>query len=452
MVLEIEQRVQGKGHRRRAVLAGVGGLAGAALAACGGPGGGASGSGQQAGAGAGGTIKAEAGTLVWYLWDAGPERLPYYEEIAKSFQAQNSSIKLELVPPLPGAGTYFDKLKTQTAGGQTVDIIGASPVWVPDVGSNGIAKELNGFMARDKDFKVGDYAKGVVDGATWKGKLYMLTLFGNFNLLYYNKAQFDRAGVKYPDENWTRDQVLDAARRITQRTGSADTDVWGVNFARDLNNVLPWIWQNGGEAFDKPEEPTKATMSSAATLEAVQWLADLVNRHKVAPGEGGAAAPGFGTGRVGMMTQGVNSLGVVAREAQFPWDVVVHPRGKNGRPNYAGTLYYGISGTTKMPDAAWTFTKHLCGVPGQGTFVRQQIGAPVHKDLENQYIAMPPPPANRKAVIDTLPTLKALPKTLKMMDIYAPVFTTVLAEIWSGNVSATDGCRDIDARVAAILG
>jgi ABC-type glycerol-3-phosphate transport system substrate-binding protein len=173
-------------------------------------------------------------------------------------------------------------------------------------------------------------------------------------------------------------------------------------------------------------------------------------RHKVAPGEAGAAVPGFGTGRVAMMTQGVNSLGVVAREAQFPWDVVIHPRGKSGRPNYAGTLYYGISGTTKLPDAAWTFAKHLCGVAGQRVFVRQQIGAPVHKDLEKEY-AQVPPPANRKAVTDTLPTLKALPKTVKMMDIYAPVFTTVLADMWAGKVSPTDGCRDIDTRVSVAL-
>ena len=447
MTVEIRERVRIKRHSRRAALATAGAMTGAMLAACGGPG--AGGSGQ----GATGTgIKAEAGNLIWYLWDAGPERLPYYEEIAKTFQAQNPSLKLELVPPLPGAGTYFDKLKTQVAGGQTVDVIGASPVWVPDVGANGIAKELNGFMARDKDFKIGEYAKGVVDGASWKGKLYMLALFGNFNVLYYNKALFDKAGIKYPDDSWTRDQVLDTARRLNQRTGNAESDVFGFNFARDLNNVLPWIWHNGGEAFDKAEGPAKATMSSAATLDAVTWLADMINRHKVAPGEGGAASPGFGTGRVAMMTQGVNSLGVVAREAQFPWDIAIHPKGKSGRPNYAGTLYYGISGTTKMPDASWTFIKHLCGVAGQRVFVRQQIGAPVHKDLEKEYTLIPPPPANRKAVIDTLPTLKALPKTVKMMEIYVPVFSTVLNDIWSGKVSATEGVRDIDAKVAAVLG
>gem|GEM_PF-5017568 len=97
--MEIREGVSIKRHSRRAALATAGAMTGAILAACGGPG--AGGSGQ----GATGTgIKVEAGNLIWYLWDAGPERLPYYEEIAKTFQAQNPSIKLELVPPLPGGG------------------------------------------------------------------------------------------------------------------------------------------------------------------------------------------------------------------------------------------------------------------------------------------------------------------------------------------------------------
>jgi hypothetical protein len=75
----------------------------------------------------------------------------------------------------------------------------------------------------------------------------------------------------------------------------------------------------------------------------------------------------------------------------------------------------------------------------------------VHKDLEKDYQQIAPPPANRKAVTETLPNLKALPKTVKMMDIYNPVFGESLNQMWAGSVSATEGCRQIDDRVAAIL-
>src|SRR6266542_140760 len=216
---------------------------------------------------AGGPIKPEAGTLQWLTWNPAAN-LELYKQVASGFQAQQTGIKLDLVVPA-SEGDYFTNLKTQLAAGQTVDIIGGSPVWVPDVASTGVAKDLSGYVSRDRGFKLDEYAKGVVDAGTWKGKLYFLTLFANFNVLFYNKALFDRAGVKYPDETWTRESALDAAKRLTQRSGDAATDVFGFNFVRDLNNTLPWIWQNGGDAFDKSEDPTKATMSSAATLDAL---------------------------------------------------------------------------------------------------------------------------------------------------------------------------------------
>jgi multiple sugar transport system substrate-binding protein len=415
------------------------------LAACGG-----AGSGENTGSG--GAIKAQTGTIAWHLWSAQPEHLEQYQAISKAFQDQQSQVKLDMVVPASDstAGGYFDRLKTQIAGGQPVDVIGASPVWVPDVAANGLGHELTSFVNRDKQFKLDDYAKGVVDAGSWKGKLYFLTLFGNFNVLYYNKALFDKAGVKYPDENWTLDTMLDAAKRITQRTGDPNTDVYGMDFNRDLNQVSPYLWAFGGEPFDKPEEPTKGTMSAAATLEGFSWLVDAINKVKVAPGEAGAARPGFTTGRLGMITQGVNSFAATAK-SQVTWDIAPLPKGKAGRPNFAGTLFYGMGAGTKLPDAAWTFVKFLCGADGQGRFVRTQIGAPVLKGLEKDYLNLPPPPVNRKVVIDSLPNLKALPKTLHMMDIYDPVFTKNMADAFAGKVSPGEAAKQIDDQVAAIL-
>ena len=123
-----------------------------------------------------------------------------------------------------------------------------------------------------------------------------------------------------PIEDRVRVLTVDAFRawflnRYTQYVG-ADGKIkevtWADRWLRERNRR-----QYRGIEFrpsPEPEAPTKASMSSAPTLDAVTWLADTINRHKVAPGEAGATQPGFGTGRIGLMTQGVNSLGVVARE------------------------------------------------------------------------------------------------------------------------------------------
>ena len=337
-----------------------------------------------------------------------------------------------------------------TSAGEKLDVFGLSPVWVPDNVDAKVAKELNGYLARDESFKIDDYAKGVVDAGSWKGKLYFLALFANFNLLYFNKTLLDRAGVKYPDDTWTKEMVLDAARRLTQGDGASK--VWGFNFSRDLNNISPYIWNNGGDAFDKPEDPTKSTMSSAASLEALQWLVDLINKHRVAPGEGGATQPTFQSGQVAMQTMPVGSIGTVARDAQFPWDITFIPKGKTGqRQNYAGTLFYGVGANTKMPDGAWSLLKTICGNFGVGLHVQAQIGAPSLKGLEKEYMALPPPPANRKVVLDTLPQLKALPKVRGMNDIYEPAFGQTLNRAYSGEITATEAARLIDEKATPLI-
>ena len=432
---------------RRDVLAATGALGAALAAACGQSSGGTAADTAQGS----GPIKPEASSLVWLLWSNPPDRKVIHDQVVSRFQQEHPRIKIEAVDPPQGSGTYLSKVAVQVSAGQPLDVIGSSPVWVPDNVASGVVKELNGFMSRDKAFKIDDYAKGVVDAASWHGRLYFLTLFGNFNVLYYNKTLFDRAGVKYPDDTWTKEQVLDAARKLTQQTGDPNTTVYGFNFARDLNNVSPYIWNNGGDAFDKPEDPTKATMSSPAALEAFQWLCDLINKQKVAPGEGGIAQPAFTSGRVAMMTQAVNSIGNTTTAAQFPWDIALIPKGKSGRQNYAGTLFYGVCSATKAPDAAWTFLKLLCGPFGHGLHVQAQIGAPIMKGMDKEYLALPPPPVNRKAVLDNIPLLRALPKVRGMNDIYGPVFTTYLADAFAGKIATTEAAKQIDDKVPALI-
>jgi multiple sugar transport system substrate-binding protein len=445
---ELTARAHPQAHQRvrarRWVLASGVWLGGAALAACGSPS-------EQPAQQPGGPIRAEAGTLQWFLWEGAPANVAAAKSVADSFHQHQSTVKVEPVIPA-GSGTYYEKITPLLAGGQQVDVIGSSSVWVPDIAEVGMPRALDDFVSRDKSFKLGDYAKGVVDAATWKGKLFMLTVYANFAVTYYNKTMFDRAGVKYPDDTWTRETALEAARKMTQRTGNADTDVFGMDFPRDMNQLLPVFWNNGGDIFDRVEAPTKTTMSSPAALDAFTWLCDLVTRHKVAPGEGGTAVPGFETGSVGFLSQGLHRLPAVKPNAQFPWDIAVIPKGKNNaRDNYAGTLFYGMADATKLPDASWTFLKHLCGLPGQRAWLGLEAGAPATKLLEKDYVALPAPPANRKIVIDGLANLRAMPKSPKITQIRVPIIEAVFKDAFSGKISPAEAARQIDDRAAAVL-
>jgi hypothetical protein len=75
---------------------------------------------------------------------------------------------------------------------------------------------------------------------------------------------------------------------------------------------------------------------------------------------------------------------------------------------------------------------------------------PVHRELEQDYLTLPAPPANRKAVVEMVPFLKALPKSPRVADAYA-VHNDVYADVFNGRITPREACQKIDEQVNPIL-
>lgn len=419
---------------RRTMLATAGALAGPVLAACATGGGGS----------AGGPIKPEGGAVDVLIFNPNAARNAIYDAVGKDFTTQTG---ITVTNNLSAQGLNpVEKLGIIVAAGEKLDLAGVSPLTMPQVASKNWLRDLSGFMARDRTFKQG-VSKDLADSFTWKGKPYGLSLYATFNVLAYNKTLFDKGGVKYPDDTWTVDTLRDAAVKLTKATGEND-DVYGFDYS--LGDWLQFVWQNGGQPFDRVEDPTKSTMSSAPTLEAITYLADLVLKQRVVTRFDAQNRVAMNSGRLAMVQLSLTGLGGLATAAQFPWDIVLFPKGKAGRAQMAGGVGLGVVPTSVRPDAAWTYLSFLCGVPGMRRFVTAQLGAPVHKDLEKDYLALPPPPANRKAVIEAVPTVKSNPRSPNVPPAF-DVFNSIFPDILAGKISPKDGCQKIDDQVNPIL-
>jgi multiple sugar transport system substrate-binding protein len=317
--------------RRRAMAGPVVGLAGVAggvlAAACGAgpPSGatGATGAGER-GAGATAVGPKETGTLTWLVDSSTEARMGAYDRIRASFQAANPNLTVDVVAD-PDA---VAKIKTLVAGGQPPDVGAITPVWIAGMAEKGFYQPLDALVARDAAFKLDDYVPATVEAGRWKGKLYFLPLFNNFHVLAYNAPQLQQLGLAPPTEQWTWETLREAATRLTTRTGD-QTDVFGFTFATDLNNVLPWIWSNGGDAFDKNEDPTRSTMTHPRTVEALQFLVDLRQRARVAPNTADRAnrSLSFEGGTIATTLQGVGGLSTLVERARFDWNIQLVPRG-----------------------------------------------------------------------------------------------------------------------------
>jgi multiple sugar transport system substrate-binding protein len=112
-------------------------------------------------------------------------------------------------------------------------------------------------------------------------------------MIYYNPEAFARAKVAVPRAGWTWDNFLRTAQLMTiDKNGRNRLD---ANF--DENNVVQWgfrqrkfpfewvyrLWQNGGDVLSPDGKTATGFLDSPASLEAIQFMADLVLKYKVAP-------------------------------------------------------------------------------------------------------------------------------------------------------------------------
>lgn len=130
-------------------------------------------------------------------------------------------------------------------------------------------------------------------------------------VIFYNKGIFDRVGLPYPKGDWTWDEFVEVAKKLTIKSPDGRrNETFGI-MGYDLMEA---IWQNGGSFYST--DGARCTLDSPQAIEAAQWLMDLQFTHKCAPSpseeEAMAAAGGWGQGiitlfsaqRLGMIRYG----------------------------------------------------------------------------------------------------------------------------------------------------
>jgi multiple sugar transport system substrate-binding protein len=265
-------------------------------------------------------------------------------------------VALEFVP-------YSDTV-TRTLVGASADdlpdIIMCSTDHTPSLVTSGVLMDLSQNIDADGDVDTADIAPGIAQGFhmfdRWWGFPYDQSTFG----IYYNKDMFDAAGVSYPpsfgETPWTWEQFVEAAIKLTKPNG----EQWGVTWSTPLMYqylTSNFIYSAGGRNF--AEDLKSCAIGSPEAAEGVQFMVDLIHKHKVAPTPAELAGDGvnyFESGLAAMRLDGQWALGQTSRNVDFGFDLSYLPIGKENRLVTGGSGF-AISSTTKYPEAAWQFLK-----------------------------------------------------------------------------------------------
>ncbi len=292
---------------------------------------------------------------------------------------------------------------TWAAAGTLPDIIYVHGRYAFPWNFEGILISLQPFIDADPEFNIEGIWEEALKLYRFKGEQYEIPYDHGPGILGYNKDIFDEAGLDYPDETWTMDDLLEAAIKLTD----PEKPQWGwsgmfPSFHNAQNGPMLYPW--GAQLTD--EEETKLLLDTPEAKQALQFWVDLILKHKAAPTPAESQAFEAGpwiAGRVALQRVASWNTPTLAKFAPFNWDVAPWPKGPVQQGTGSFGSGYGITRDSKNPDAGWTYLREYLSVEGM-IFMWGETGrgSPARKAAYDAWINSEPAPEHAEYFLDAL--------------------------------------------------
>jgi len=344
-------------------------------------------------------------TIKFEQFSGSGDTEAYLKQMIEEYNKLHPNVTIEL--QTIGFGGYFNQLMAKVAGGQAPDVFELNYENFVSYAKKGVLLPLDDLIQKS-GYDISKYNPMALNAFKTDGIQYGLPNSFSTVLLFYNKDLFDRANVPYPTNDWTWDDVLEAAKKIR----ALDENIFGYYRPISFNEFYKAVKQNGGSLFN--EDMTKFTVNTPESREAVQYMVDMINKYNVMPSDEQLAGMGewdlFKAGRLGMIVTGVWAIPDITKNCDSEWDIAVEPGNKTKATHFFSNGYV-ISKDTKVADAAFEFAAFLTSAK-EAVQIRLDAGwelPPVtDPDVLNQYKSLTPP-SNRQAVFDSLDYLVTPP-------------------------------------------
>ena len=256
---------------------------------------------------------------------------------------------------------YSNRILLSHAGGIAPDVIREnidfSMGWI----RRGLNLPLDRYMDSPDGIDRNDFIPILWQGLTYRGRTYGVPQDINILGLFYNKALFDRAGLKYPDENWTWADLKSASEKLTRTDRNGHVEVVGFDVAWGGWSYRPFLYQAGAHCWDK--DGTRTAIDTPQSAAALRFYRSLMHHYSLTESndQRGGLGPDkfFEQGKVALYIDGTWRTPSLKKNApDLRFGVAPLPRGV--RPmSVSSSCFWGVSSQTKHPDAAWKLVKFL---------------------------------------------------------------------------------------------
>ncbi|WP_029069016.1 ABC transporter substrate-binding protein [Jonesia quinghaiensis] len=396
-----------------------------------------------------------------FMFRGGEDEKKAYEAVIAQYE-KDTGVDVEVI--VTTADDYSTKLKATITGRQVPDVFYIAPGEVQSFVNSGVIMDITEHVEGSDvvnldniwQYGVDSYRyDGTVQG---QGAIYAMPKdVGPFSM-GYNKTMFEEAGIDIPDPDqpYTWDEWLDIAKKLTKdNDGDGELDQWGTG----LNitwNLQSFVWSNGGDWLS--EDGKTVTVDTPEFAEALQFMADVENKHGVTPST--AQAQTLDTyqrwmkGEIGFFPVGPWDVSTY-QTLDFDWDLMPYPVGSTGEPaTWIGTLGIAASATTEHPDEAIDLLLYLtANEEGQQALVDANIQIPNLIDVAEEWAAEEGAvPANRKEFLDVVQTYgRALPANRTYNGEWYDELFTNIQPVLDGDMTAEEYLKEAQPKMQSFL-
>ena len=270
------------------------------------------------------------------------------------------NIQVEFIP-IPDNGEKMTKVDILAMSGD-IDIMPMSDAEQFIRMQNGVLSPLTKYLEQDKIDMKNIYG-AFEDWSKHQNVYYCMPLRTSLQVVYYNRDMFDAAKEAYPDDNWTWDQYIEKAKRLTK--GEGQNKIYGTythTFGGDWATVA-----TQGASFYTADE--KSNIKAPAFVKGLNVRKDMDGKYQMPFSQITAVKTmpnsEFFGGKAAMAMAGSWMVRDMKNKEKFPFSfrvgVAYIPRYDASMPGKRISMScsaLGIPANSKYKDEAWQFIKY----------------------------------------------------------------------------------------------
>jgi len=291
-----------------------------------------------------------------------PAFMAVERDILRKFEDQhpNLTVQIENIPG-PTNQCYVPKLLMTFVAGNPPDVISLDASSAAVFINHNLLTDLTPFVDADKPYRLDDYFPTALSIARRGPQLFAIPLDFTPMVILYNRKLFRDAGLPDPKPAWTRDEFLAAARKLSLPPTSTAPARYGFFFQKEMSLWFPWIIAAGADVLSPDAKHAVGYLDSPQTIEIIQFLVDLIKKHKAANELSQSATAGldlFRAGRAAMTMTGHWML-IEYRADKLDIGVASIPSSPGQRATVMYEAGLGISNTSPRKQLAWDYIKYM---------------------------------------------------------------------------------------------